>query len=508
MGEKNRFVGRTPNVAKDFLASSVAFIVALPFCLGIANACGVPPAMGLISGIVGGLIVAPLTGVPLMLSGPTASITVLVVAFTAKHGLPALGVAVVLCGVIQIAAGALRMGRWFKAMPPALIQGLLSGIGLLIVLSQINSFLDLKPKNGGLPNLLSIPESVTALWELPLNQHFWALTVSALTLFVLVMWKYFKLDKVLHIPPAVPAIGSAVLTAWYFGLPISYVDVPENIAGSTTFLSLDAFLKLADYEVIVTALTIAFLNSTETLLTANAIDQMHHGPRARHNKELVAQGIGHIICGFLGGLPIAGVLARSSVNLEAGATTRFSTIFSGLWILLIVLLAPAALDIIPTASLAALLVFAGFKLIDLKEVRKLRVSGPRQVAIYLVTAGLIVCTDLLTGFIVGTILALLSLIFTMSKFKTALRTESDTKHMLSLTGSATFLCLPSLAEALEEIPETTALTVDFSGLVFIDDACWNSLQTFKEKHTARGGTVQIDWAALAILKCPARSTSE
>jgi len=482
----------------DLLSSIVVFLVALPLCLGIAVACGVPPALGLISGIIGGIVVGSLSGSPLQVSGPAAGLTVLVYEIVQRHGLGVLGAVVLLAGVIQLAAGALKLGRWFRAIAPAVIHGMLAGIGVLLCVSQLHVMFDSKPQGSGLPNLLTIPREIwQAIGMTGGSGHLWAGAIGILTLITLLLWKRFRLDMYSRIPAALPGIAVATLVAQVFHLPIHTISLPTNLITAIQWPTLDSLGALIEAPILLSALTLALIASAETLLSATAVDQMHHGKRADYNKELRSQGIGNILCGLVGALPMTGVIARSTVNVQAGARTRRSTILHGLWILLAVAAAPFVLELIPVASLAALLVYTGFKLIDLKVLRKLRAYGRTQVLIYGVTVAVIVAADLLTGVLVGFVLALIKLVLTMSDLNAGLREDTTTKELvLELKGSATFLSLPKLAEAIEAIPAGATVRIEFEDLVYIDHACLEMLESWEKRHLKGGGTVKADRRAL------------
>ncbi|HEY9783754.1 MAG TPA: SulP family inorganic anion transporter [Candidatus Obscuribacterales bacterium] len=495
---ENKDAASKSDLRQDFLASIVVFLVALPLCMGIAIACGVPPAQGLISGIVGGIIVGMISGVPLQVSGPAAGLTVLVWDVVQRHGVEALAVVVLVAGGIQLAAGLLKLGRWFRAVSPAVVNGMLAGIGILLVASQFHVMFDLAPKSSGLPNLIAIPGAIwNAITFADGAGHFFGAGLGFFTLAVLFLWKKFHLDEKSHLPGHLPAIAGATLIALAFQLPVKYVDVPDSLIKAINFTGFDALGHIIEAPILLAALSMALIASAETLLSATAVDQMHQGPRARYDKELVAQGVGNMLCGFLGALPITGVIARSTVNVQSGARSRRSAIFHGVWILLAVMLLPFVLKLIPTASLGALLVFTGFKLIDVSVIRKLRAFGHSQAAIYAATVGMIVTTDLLAGVLVGFTLSLIRLILTMTDLNVEQHEDKEKKTIvLEVKGTATFLGLPRLAEPLEALPAGLHVRVIVDDLVFIDHACLELLANFERRHKAAGGTVEIDWNRL------------
>jgi MFS superfamily sulfate permease-like transporter len=265
---------------------------------------------------------------------------------------------------------------------------------------------------------------------------------------------------------------------------LSIVHIP-------TFQSLSHFL---DTDILAEALGLAFIASVETLLSASAVDQLHTGPRTRYNRELFAQGVGNMLCGFIGSLPMTGVIVRSSANVEAGAKTRASTIFHGVWLLVFVSLLPSVLRFIPTASLGAVLVYTGYKLMNFGVLPELKKHGRGEVVIFFATMGTIVFVNLLTGVILGLCLALAKLLYTTQNLETFFVQDSATGRLtLHLQGIATFVSLPRLAATLETAPPFAEISVDSTSLRHIDHACLNLLQNWQLQHEANQGKILVDW---------------
>jgi MFS superfamily sulfate permease-like transporter len=486
--------GLSETFFKDFMASIVVFLVALPLCMGIAIASGVPPALGLITGIVGGLVVGVLAGSPLQVSGPAAGLTVLVWEMVNQHGIGMLGTIVLLAGVIQLVMGLLRTGQWFRAISPAVIQGMLAGIGVLIIGSQIHVMVDDGPKGSGLKNLLSIPEAIwKGLVPLDSSSHHLAAFIGVVTMIVMFGWSYVP-KKVKIIPAPLVAVVVVTIIAAILQMPIKYVQIPDSLFSVTTFPTIDSLSRLLDPAVIGSALALCFIASAETLLCATAVDRMHQGPRTQYNRELFAQGIGNSICGLLGALPMTGVIVRSSANVEAGGRTRLSAFLHGTWILGLVVLAPFVLKLIPTTALAAVLVYTGLKLVSPKAVRELKPYGKLEVAIYFATIIGIVATNLLVGVMIGFGLALLKLLYTFAHLEVRMHTEEATNTTtVKLSGSATFVKLPQLAAALESLPAGANVKLDVTNLRYIDHACLDLIANWRKQHVARDGQVELPW---------------
>ncbi|HUQ95372.1 MAG TPA: SulP family inorganic anion transporter, partial [Bryobacteraceae bacterium] len=229
---------------------------------------------------------------------------------------------------------------------------------------------------------------------------------------------------------------------------------------------------------------------------------MHNGPKANYNRELISQGIGNSLCGFLGSLPMTGVIVRSATNVAAGAQTRLSTMLHGFWLLALVVAVPWLLRMVPTASLAAILVFTGYKLVNVQNVKRLLRYGGAPVVIYAATVIGIVTTDLLKGILIGLALSILSVIYARTHFGVRMQSHPDGRRMdVYLMGAATFLRLPKFADALEAIPEGGETRVHLRDLDYVDDACLETLSTWQQQRTQKGGTIVIEWdEALRLYK--------
>jgi len=617
--------------------------------MGIAIASGVPVAAGLITGIVGGLVVGAIAGCPLQVSGPAAGLTVIIYEIVQKYGLEMLGVVVLMAGAIQVVAGVLKFGQWFRAVSPAVIKGMLAGIGVLIFASQFHVMVDDKPKGSGIRNLATIPQAIWKGMALPdfntrevrefrtemlhsigelhrrqvnlyervaeriphhhnaegrpelsaataeethfvlsdfepdqaaitsdlqavinrqadflarvgdekradrlskstnlaaatsesallairddrvrdvLNlqvdavtslesllarhkNHHLAAQLGILTIAIILLWQGFAPKKLKVVPAPLVAVVFATLVAAVLAVPVFYVEIPNNLWSEVHFPSLTLLSDVHWPGLIQTALLIAVVASAETLLCATAVDQMHQGPRTRYDRELLAQGVGNMVCGFLGALPMTGVIVRSSANVQAGGRTRLSAILHGVWLLVFVAGLAFVLRLIPTASLAAILVYTGYKLVNPKSIRELSKYGWGEVAIYIATVGTIVVTDLLTGVLVGIGLAATKLLYTFSHLSVTRLPDPDAnKVTLTLQGAATFIRLPRLASELEQIPIGAELHVDFQQLAYIDHACLDLLINWAKQHESTGGKLVIDWESLRARFNPSNSQNQ
>lgn len=482
------------SLSRDLPASLVVFLVALPLCMGIAIASGLPPEKGLLTGIIGGIVVGMLAGSPLQVSGPAAGLVVLVFEIIQKNGIAALGAVLVLAGLLQIGAGALRLGGWFRAMSPAVVHGMLAGIGVLIVAGQIQVLLDHKPLPSGVANLVAIPGAVVSLLPLDGLGGEAALAVGITTIAAMLLWERLRPQRLWILPGALVGIAAGVMLAQAFELPIGRIDVAGTFADSIDLVTPASLANLANPEMLLFAIVIAFVASAETLLSAAAVDKMHNGPRTNYDRELAAQGVGNLLCGALGALPLTGVIVRSSANVQAGAQTRWSAVLHGAWLLVCVVLLPDLLREIPTASLAGVLIVVGWRLVSLRHAKHLLTNhGRLAAAIWAITVIMIVCFDLLTGVLAGMALALVEILPQMRRPKLRISRHSGNDGVaLHLSGAATFLQLPKLARALDELPAGVPVRVRGRGLRFVDHTCADLLQDWRERRTTSGGEVCLD----------------
>jgi MFS superfamily sulfate permease-like transporter len=487
---------------KDFGASVVVFLVALPLCMGIAIASGVPPAAGIISAIIGGIVVGLIGGAPLLVSGPAAGLTVIVWQIVQQHGLRMLGIIVLLAGLLQFLAGLFKLGQWFRAISPSVIHGMLAGIGVLIFASQFHIMMDDVPRGSGIQNLLSIPESIDkGLFPPEGRSHHKAGLVGILTIVMLLAWNRFQPLSLKILPAPLVAVVFGSVVAYIFRFPIQFVEVPGSLLDSLRWVQpvqvnsfFDPILLPA---LLLEVFALAFIASAETLLSTSATDLMHKGPRANYDKELAAQGVGNMMCGMVGALPMTGVIVRSSANVLAGAKTKISPILHGGWLLITVLLFPGLLSLVPISVLAAILVYTGYKLVSPQHIRQLANFGRSEVLIYFSTLLGIVALDLLKGVIIGVVLAVLKLLYTFTHLRIRSEWSQDGRRIdYHMEGAATFIALPKLAAALESVPAGTELHLHFEKLTYIDHACLDLIHNWRVQHQEAGNVVVVEWEEL------------
>ncbi|AIT07123.1 MULTISPECIES: SulP family inorganic anion transporter [Sphingomonas] len=482
-----------PVITRDLTASIVVFLVAMPLCMGIAVASGVPAEKGLITGIIGGIVVGALAGSPLQVSGPAAGLAVVVFELVRDQGLSALGPILVLAGLIQVVAGIARLGGWFRAISPAVVHGMLAGIGVLIVVGQFHVLFDAKPLPSGLQNLAAAPGRLFGLSPSNIEATEIAFAVGMLTIAAMLCWEKFRPASLRLVPGALVGVLTGTFVALGFDLDVARVNVPESIAGAVSFPGVGMVAKWADPSILAAALAIAFIASAETLLSAAAVDRMHDGVRTNYNKELRAQGIGNLLCGLAGALPMTGVIVRSSANVQAGATTRMSTIFHGIWILGFVALLPWVLREIPMAALGAILVITGWRLVSLAHARHLLSHyGPLPALIWLATLVTVVVEDLLTGVLVGIGLSMLELVPHLKRL--GLKVSEGPQggaHAINLSGAATFVSLPKLSDTLERAPAGMPVRLDVTGLSTVDHTCAELIKDWFQRRRAAGDVVEL-----------------
>ncbi|MFD3545826.1 SulP family inorganic anion transporter [Streptomyces sp. NPDC058655] len=471
---------KSPHLRQDFAASLVVFLVAVPLCVGVAVASGVPAELGLVTGIVGGIVAGLMPGSSLQVSGPAAGLTVLVFEAVRQFGPAALGVIVLFAGLLQLLMGVLKLGRWFRAISVSVVEGMLAGIGLVIITSQLYAAAGLKAPAFGIAKIAGLPEALVRAFGSPAALA--SLGVGAATIAVLVLWQRMP-KRARVVPGALAAVLLATLATLAFGLPVATVEV-QGLLGAIQPPGADAFGRMAQPALLGTILAFALIASAESLFSAAAVDRLHDGPRTEYDKELMAQGAGNTVCGLLGALPMTAVIVRSSANVQAGAKTKASRVLHGVWLLLFAALLPSVLELVPLPALAGVLVHAGWKLIPFRQVVPLWTTDRGEAVILVVTAVMIVAVNMFEGVLIGLALSVAKTAWQASHVKLEVIDEGVGSVKANLSGNATFLRLPKILDSLEALPQNRPVELNLSGLHHVDHACRTALQNWAERHSA------------------------
>ncbi|MFD9032614.1 SulP family inorganic anion transporter [Streptomyces sp. NPDC059567] len=470
----------------DVSASISVFLIALPLSLGIALATGAPLQAGLVAAAVGGIVAGRIGGAPLQVSGPAAGLTVVTAELIQRYGWRTTCAITVLAGLAQLGLAALRVARSALAVSPAIVHGMLAGIGVTIALAQLHIVLGGTPQSSAVDNVLGLPAQLAEL-------HPTALLISALTVAVLLLWPRLPGRAgrfVRRIPGALVAVAAATALAALAGLAVPRVDLPSWSSHALPGLPEGPVLGIA-----AGVLTITLVTSVQSLLSAVAVDKLvaaraDHGfsvPRSRLDRELAGQGAANVVSGALGGLPVAGVAVRSVANVSAGAVSRNSTMLHGLWIVLAALFLVPALDLIPLAALAALVMVVGFQMVSITHIRS--VTRHREVLVYAVTLSGVVLIGILEGVALGIAVAVAVAMHRLAKTRIT-REEHAGRHLVRVRGQLTFLAVPRLSRALHQLPPGGRVVVELDGS-FMDHAAYETLHDWQSGYVRHGGAVEI-----------------
>jgi MFS superfamily sulfate permease-like transporter len=498
------------NLRYDLPAGLVVFLVALPLCLGIALASGAPLFSGIISGIVGGIVVGAYSRAPLAVSGPAAGLTVIVLAAIERlEHYEVFLLAVVLAGVIQIILGFLRAGIIAHYFPSSVIKGMLAGIGLILIFKQIPHALGYDFDYDG--NLLffegSVDNTFTDIIFATDSLHPGALIISLISLFTLIVWELPVVKKKIffkHIPGALAAVVLAIFINFIFiqyypGYAVlgnNLVSLPrsENFNEFVGFFTMPDFGGLSNPEVYITALTIAIVASLESLLSVEATDKLDPYKRITPtNRELKAQGVGNVISGLIGGLPLTAVIVRSSANISAGGRTRMSAIVHGILLFVCVFFIPGILNMIPLAGLAAVLLIIGYKLTTPDLYISMYKSGRDRFLPFIATIIAILMTDLLKGIGIGMAIAIFFILRNNYRFPYYFQSEKaeGEKMRINLSEEVSFLNKGSILLMLENLPEKSHVIIDGSNAKYIDYDVLEIIRNFTKEAPLKEIKVEL-----------------
>jgi carbonic anhydrase len=468
----------------DVPASLVVFLVALPLSIGIAVASGAPVVAGLIAAIVGGIVCAAVGGSPLQVSGPAAGLTVVVAELVAQFGWKATCAITAAAGVLQILLGLSRIARAALAIAPIVVHAMLAGIGITIALQQIHVLLGGGPRSNAWGNLTALPAQLLApQWS--------EVLVGGLVIAVMLTWRF--VPRALRVVPgALVAVVIATAVSYLPGLRTDRISLDESVVDA---IGLPTMPEGSWSAIAIAVLTVALIASVESLLSASAVDKMHDGPRTDFNRELVGQGTANVSSGLLGGLPITGVIVRSSTNVSAGAKTRASAALHGVWLLLFSVFLVGVVEMIPNAALAGLLIVIGVQLVKLAHIDLARRTG--ELLIYGVTLTAVVFLNLLEGVLIGLVLAVGIAAWRIVRVSIVVEDLTErsadgapNQWHVAITGSCTFLALPRLTAAFDSIPSGADTFVDLN-VDYLDHAAMDTIQEWIRQRRASGDEVTV-----------------
>lgn len=502
------------NIKSDLPASIVVFLVAVPLCLGIAFASGAPAISGIIAGIVGGIVVGALSGSQLGVSGPAAGLAVIVL--TAIEDLGGIDyfdvflLAVVLAGVFQMILGFIKAGVIGYYFPSSVIKGMLSGIGIIIFIKQIPHAVgyDKDPEGDFSFNQVDGHNTFSELSYMLDSISPGAVVIAAVSLAILILWeqpfmKKIPLFKIIQGPLVAVATGIGLnkLFESYSNLKLTAeqsvnIEVVNSFDGFKNLFTTPDFSHITNPEIYVLAITIAVVASLETLLCVEATDKLDPQKRVTPtNRELVAQGAGNIVSGLIGGLPVTQVIVRSSANIQSGGKTKTAAILHGFLILISLILLPNVLNMIPLASLAAILFVVGYKLAKPSIFKEMYSMGKTQFIPFIVTILGIVFTDLLMGIGLGLAFAIVHILW--NNYQTPYkRTEENGVLKICFSEDVSFLNKARVLKTLDELPDDSHLIIDGSRTINIHPDVLEIIKDFKDNADKRG--VKLDLVNLDI----------
>ena len=497
------------NLRYDFPAGVAVFLVSLPLCLGIALASGAPLFAGVIAGIIGGIMVGLLSKAALGVSGPAAGLTILVLAAIQDFGFEGFLLAVVVAGIFQVLMGIAKAGIIGYYFPSAVISGMLSGIGIILFLKQLPHAIGYdRDYEGDVAFYQS--DAYTTFSELSHMVDYaapGAVLIATVSLVILIILERPLLRSrrwIRSIPSSLAAVVAGIVINWLLqrfypeyalvGNHLVNLPVVDGLADLIVHFTFPDFSQITNVQIHVTALTLALVASLETLLSVEAIDKLDPEKRVTPtNRELIAQGVGNIGSGLIGGLPVTQVVVRSSVNQQAGAKSQSATVIHGILLLLAVLLIPQLLNKMPLASLAAILLVVGYRLAQPGLVRRMYKAGPYHYIPYLATVLGLLFTDLLTGVGIGMAIALFCIL--LENYKTALYFHEEhqgNRTFIRLSENVSFLNKANILQILDRQPDHSEVVIDATDSRYIDYDVFEIIQNFRAEAKRKGITLVIE----------------
>ncbi len=492
-------------IKHDLPAGLTVFLVALPLCLGIALASGAPLYSGILSGIIGGLVVSLVSGSSLGVSGPAAGLTTVVAAVLSHYNFPVFMAMVVSAGALQVLLGALRLGTIAGYFPSSVIKGMLAAIGIILISKQLPVAIGYSQPDfwsAEFINLISNTHLFTNIREFYSDLSTGAILITSVSLLAYYIWDQPRFKKLQFIPVPLFVVLASVLLNLFFRAAVPSLAIGDNqlvhIPAQlfTGFHLPDFSLFTKDITLVKYAITIGILASLETLLCVEAIDKLDPWHRTTPpNRELIAQGVGNMACGFLGALPMTAVIVRGSANIDAGGRTRYASFTHGFFMLVAVLAIPFAINMIPLCALASILVVTGLKLTRPKLYISQWKLGLNQFLPFAITIVVILFTDLLIGVSIGLLLSVFYIIRNNYKadFDVKQTTfQGITTYTLTLHTNVTFLDKSKMRHALDKIPGYSRVVIDGSFAQHIDHDVLEMVSEYCENAKRKGIEVVLE----------------
>jgi MFS superfamily sulfate permease-like transporter len=500
---KRGFAGLKENFKQDLIAGFSVSLIALPLCLGIAIASGVPPLAGLITAIVGGMLCSRISGTFVTISGPAAGLIVITLgaaeamggagAAMDYGGYPhALG-AILIGGLIMAVFGFLKIGKIGDFFPLAAVHGMLASIGIIIIIKQFFPAIGAtSPKGEILEVAIKMPESLIS------DLNYYALSISVVTLAILILHPYQKRKLINAIPAPMWVLIFTIPMAAILGTEnLAMVELPKNLFGEGGF-EFPSFSKIGESAFWIAVTGFALVSAIETLLSAKAIDSLDpHKRTSNLDKDLVAMGTGSTLAAAIGGLPMISEIVRSSANISNGAKTQWSNFFHGTFLLVYLLIGAVVIEMIPIATLSAMLVFTGFRLASPKEFKKMYQIGLMELEIFIVTIFAVLATDLIVGIAIGIAFKYIVLLFKGVKIKEIFRSINkievkENRKTIYLEGFQFFSNYLSLKRKMEfETEKCNELILDFSRVSYVDHTVMEHLEDYARIQKQKGNKVYI-----------------
>src|SRR6478609_2080297 len=501
--------GLQENYKADMLSGFLVFLIALPLCIGIANASKFPALAGIFTAIIGGLLVGPIMGSHLTIKGPAAGLIVIALGASTELGYEAALATIVISGIIQIIFGLVKSGKLSDFFPASAVHGMLAAIGIIIAAKQVHGVLGVKPTaKDPLGLLAEIPNSI-----MHLNPYI--TVIGLVSLVILFSWPTLstKVQFLKKIPGALVVLFVSIVLGMVFDLknPHDYlfngksfhidpnnflVIIDKSLLDSITFPDFSKVLTGPSIKYII---MFALVGSIESLLSSKAVDTLDpYKRKSDMDRDLLAVGIGNTLCGFIGGLPMISEIVRSSANINNGAQTRWANVFHGLFLLIFVTLAAGLIGMIPNAALAAMLIYTGYRLASPNEFFKTYKIGPEQLIIFLATiVATLATTDLLIGIGVGVLTKFITLLAygvpLRSLFKANIVVKDDGKNHYHFTikDAAIFSNYPGVKKYFSKLPDKSHVIIDMSQAVVVDHTFMEHLHELEQDMHQRGGHVEV-----------------